>query len=50
MVWTLVAGLAGLWGLCLASGIQLGGYLHVLLMAAIVLAAVWFIKTRRLFI
>jgi hypothetical protein len=47
MLWTLVAVLLVLWAVGLASAYTVGGFLHVLLLVALVVAAVQLLSGRR---
>lgn len=47
MLWTLVVVLLVLWALGLATSYTVGGFLHILLVAALVLVAVQFLSGRR---
>jgi hypothetical protein len=47
MLWTLVVVLLVLWALGLATSYTVGGFLHILLVAALVLIAVQFLSGRR---
>jgi hypothetical protein len=47
MLWTLVAVLLVLWALGLATSYTLGGFLHILLLVALVIAAINLISGRR---
>jgi hypothetical protein len=46
MLWTIAVVLLVLWGLALISSYTLGGFIHLLLIAAIVLVAVRLIQGR----
>lgn len=46
MLWTLVVVLLVLWALGLATSYTVGGFLHILLVAALVLVAVQFLSGR----
>ena len=47
MLWTIALVLLVLWGLGLVSSFTMGGFVHVLLVAAVVLVAVRLIQGRR---
>jgi hypothetical protein len=47
MLWTLVVVLLVLWALGLATSYTVGGFLHILLLAAIVMAAIQLFSGRR---
>jgi hypothetical protein len=47
MLWTLVAVLLILWAVGLASSYTVGGFLHLLLLVALVVAAVQLLSGRR---
>jgi len=46
MLWTIAVVLLVLWGLALISSYTMGGFIHLLLIAAIVLVAVRLIQRR----
>lgn len=48
MLWTIVVILLSLWVLGLATSYTMGGLIHILLIAAIVVIVVRFIQGRRL--
>ena len=47
MLWTIALVLLVLWGLGLVSSVTMGGFIHVLLVAAVVLVLVRVIQGRR---
>ena len=47
MLWTIAVILLVLWGLGLVSSVTMGGFVHVLLVAAVVLVIVRVIQGRR---
>jgi hypothetical protein len=47
MLWTIALVLLVLWGLGLVSSVTMGGFVHVLLVAAVVLVIVRVIQGRR---
>ena len=47
MLWTIALILLVLWGLGLVSSVTMGGFVHVLLVAAVVLVIVRVIQGRR---
>jgi len=47
MLWTIALVLLVLWGLGLVSSVTMGGFVHVLLVAAVVLVLVRLIQGRR---
>ena len=47
MLWTIALVLLVLWGLGLVSSVTMGGFVHVLLVAAVVIVAVRLIQGRR---
>jgi hypothetical protein len=47
MLWTIAVVLLALWALGLVSSFTMGGFVHVLLVAAVVLVAVRLIQGRR---
>lgn len=47
MLWTLVLVMLVLWALGLASSYTLGGLLHILLLAALVMAVIQLVQGRR---
>ena len=47
MLWTIAIVLLVLWGLGLVSSFTMGGFVHILLVAAVVLVAVRLIQGRR---
>jgi hypothetical protein len=47
MLWTLVLVMLVLWALGLASSYTLGGFLHILLLAALVMAVIQLVQGRR---
>jgi hypothetical protein len=47
MVWAVVIVLAGLWALGVGSSYAFGGFIHVLIAAAILLAAYRIIQSRQ---
>ncbi len=47
MLWTLVVVLLVLWALGLATSYTVGGFLHILLLAALVMAAIQLLSGRR---
>ena len=47
MLWTIAVVLLILWGLGLVSSFTMGGFVHLLLVAAVVLVAVRLIQGRR---
>lgn len=47
MLWTLVAVLLVLWAVGLASSYTVGGFLHILLLVALVVAVVQLLSGRR---
>jgi uncharacterized protein DUF5670 len=47
MLWTIALVLLVLWGLGLVSSVTMGGFVHVLLVAAVVLVVVRVIQGRR---
>ena len=47
MLWSLIVILAVLWGVGLVSSYTLGGFIHVLLLAAVVLLIVRLVQGRR---
>jgi hypothetical protein len=47
MLWTLVAVLLILWVLGLATSYTVGGFIHILLLAALVMVAVQLLSGRR---
>ena len=47
MLWTIAVILLVLWGLGLVSSVTAGGFVHLLLVAAVVLVAVRLIQGRR---
>jgi hypothetical protein len=48
MLWTIALILLVLWGLGLVSSVTMGGFIHLLLVAALVLVLVRVIQGRRL--
>ena len=48
MLWTIALVLLVLWGLGLVSSVTMGGFVHLLLVAAVVLILVRVIQGRRL--
>jgi Family of unknown function (DUF5670) len=48
MLWTIALVLLVLWGLGLVSSVTMGGFVHLLLVAAVVLVLVRVIQGRRL--
>ena len=48
MLWTVALVLLVLWGAGLVSAVTMGGFVHVLLVAAVVLVAVRVIQGRRI--
>ena len=46
MLWTIAVILLALWGLALISSYTMGGFIHLLLIAAIVLVAVRLVQGR----
>ena len=48
MIWTIAVVLLVLWALGLVSSFSMGGFIHILLVAAIVLVLVRVIQGRRL--
>ena len=48
MLWTIALVLLVLWGLGLVSSFTMGGFVHVLLVAAVVLVLVRLIQGRRI--
>jgi hypothetical protein len=47
MLWTIALVLLVLWGLGLVSSVTMGGFVHVLLVAAVVIVAIRLIQGRR---
>jgi hypothetical protein len=47
MLWTIALVLLILWGLGLVSSVTMGGFIHILLIAAVVLVLVRVIQGRR---
>jgi hypothetical protein len=47
MIWTIAVVLLVLWGLGLVSSVSMGGFIHILLVAAIVLVLVRVIQGRK---
>ena len=47
MLWTIVVVLLVLWALGLATSYTVGGFLHILLLAALVMAAIQLLSGRR---
>jgi len=47
MLWTIALVLLVLWGLGLVSSVTMGGFVHVLLVAAVVLVLIRLIQGRR---
>lgn len=48
MLWTLAVILLVLWGLGLVTSFTMGGFIHILIVAAVIMVAVRLIQGRRL--
>ncbi len=48
MLWTIAVLMLALWGLGLITSFTMGGFVHILLVAAVVMVAVRLIQGRRL--
>ncbi len=48
MLWTIAVVLLVLWGVGLVSSVTMGGFVHILLVAAVVMVAVRLIQGRRI--
>jgi hypothetical protein len=47
MLWTIAVVLAVLWGLGLVTSVTMGGFIHLLLIAALILVIARVIQTRK---
>jgi hypothetical protein len=48
MLWTIAIVMLVLWGLGLVTAVTMGGFVHVLLVAAVIIVAVRLIQGRRI--